>query len=421
MTYAGRRATRQSAGAILALATTLIASCSGLTPPPASPATSPPASPAPQPTSAATGVAPTVGSTPVELWVPVGSLAEARQSHTATLLPDGRVLVAGGRQAYVTNDGSRADRTLDSVELFDPSTRAWSPGPSLQHARMDHAALALADGRVLVIGGSVVVTPPNAEDVRRPELFDPAAGAWSDVDSPPIPTVLNAVLLSDGRVLAMGFGTGSDSKLARLAVWNPKTGTWRRLADPPVARVRPSVLLMVSGLVLVAGGSVPNTPEPSPQPEAWLYDPAADVWASIEPMHEGRFAHASVLLPDGTALVVDWHAAEVFDPTSGHWALTVPPVGERLGASAVQLADGRVLVVGSPGACTGTETLAEIYDPATARWSGAGSVDHIEGLTASRLFDGRVLVAGGGRPCGSTEEDFGPFADALVFDPSTVR
>lgn len=405
--------------AILALAAMLVSSCStpSLSPTGAPPASQPPQTSLPTPTT----IPATLMPSPVALWRPTASLAGAREAHTATLLRDGGVLVVGGWQAYVPPDASGARRALDSVELFDPTTDTWAAGPPLHHDRAEHRAILLADGRVLVIGGRTVGIETLSEQVRRPEIFDPANGTWSDIDNPPMSSVLDAIRLTDGRVLAVGFGTGSDSMVERLAMWNPNTSRWRRLADAPVARFRPSLTLLGDGLLLVAGGSVPNTPEPSPQPEAWLYDPATDDWDSIEPMHEGRFAHSSALLADGRVLIVGQVTAEIFDPTTGHWALTVAQAGDRLGAAAVPLADGRVLVVGSPGACTGTETLAEIYDPAAAEWSGAGSVDHIAELTATRLLDGRVLVAGGGRPCGSTEDDYGPFADALLFDPSSVR
>src|SRR5436190_21371369 len=98
-----------------------------------------------------------------------GSLHTARAGHTATLLPDGKVLVAGGGHTSVAG----AEFTpITSAELFDPATGIWTPTGSMAEPRDRHTATLLPNGQVLVVGG-------NAYDVRTAEIYNPATGLWS--------------------------------------------------------------------------------------------------------------------------------------------------------------------------------------------------------------------------------------------------
>ncbi len=172
-------------------------------------------------------------------WSPSGSLLRARGHHTATLLPDGRVLVAGG--FAITSDADGNQRViLDSTELWDPVARSFSPAGGLVHARADHTVLRLADGRVLVIGGS-----DDSGPVLSVERWDPATDTFSVIGSldGPIDT---ATLLADGRVLLIG-GASAD-------IWDPVTGTTSPTRPPIVARSGQTATLLPDGRVLVVGG-----------------------------------------------------------------------------------------------------------------------------------------------------------------------
>lgn len=133
-------------------------------------------------------------------WSPTNSMISPRDGHTATLLPDGRVLIAGGRKANV------ASSVVASAEIYTPATGQWAPARSMAQAREDASATLLRDGRVLVAGGS-----DGTGTLSTSELYDPATNTWSA--GPKMAEAVKghaAVLLPSGRVLvAGGFGAGT--------------------------------------------------------------------------------------------------------------------------------------------------------------------------------------------------------------------
>ena len=156
-------------------------------------------------------------------WVPAGHLNTARHSHTATLLPNGKVLVTGG---------ANTSTILNSAELYDPATGTWSVTGSLNTARIYHTATLLQSGKVLVAGGGVAPSLPNTA-----EVYDPATGTWSVTGSlAAAHTGHAATLLPNGKVLIVG-GTVDFSMLNNAELYDPAIGTWVR----PVARRRPAM------------------------------------------------------------------------------------------------------------------------------------------------------------------------------------
>jgi len=169
-----------------------------------------------------------------------GSMTTARTYHTATLLPDGQVLVAGGF------DSSGA--ALDTAELYDPATGEFVSTSHMGQAFDGHTATLLADGRVLVVGGnaSCVQEMPLASA----ELYDPATGTFSPTGS--MATARDgqsATRLGDGRVLI----AGGDNNTAEL--YDPGAGTFSPTGSMKVARASQTATLLADGLVLLAGGA----------------------------------------------------------------------------------------------------------------------------------------------------------------------
>ncbi|MFN2241891.1 MAG: kelch repeat-containing protein, partial [Anaerolineae bacterium] len=316
-------------------------------------------------------------------WHHTSSMAADRSDHTATLLPSGNVLVAGGFAAGA----------LASTELYDPETESWSASGIMSTARYRHTATLLPDGNVLVAGGW---SPEGV--LASAELYDPEAGTWSPTgDTVTARADHSATLLSNGKALVVG-GWGPDGILAGAELYDAKTGTWTPVAPMSMGRRFHTATLLADGNVLVVGGWQPDGILDS----AELYDPETDTWAPVAPLSIGRWGHTATLLPDGQVLVAGgWHpdgilsSAELYDPETDTWNPVAPMSVGRWRHTATLLPDGNVLVAGGwhPG---GILTGAELYDPATETWTPAAPI--VVGRrshTATLLPDGTVLAAGG--------------------------
>jgi N-acetylneuraminic acid mutarotase len=349
------------------------------------------------------------------IWsITPGSLNAARQSHTATLLPNGKVLVAGGVGspfAYLT-----------SAEIYDPATGFWTATGSMNIGRAGATATLLPGGKVLVAGGTGSGGGGGAY-LFSSELYDPATGTWTVTGSLSARRASHtATLLTNGLVLVAG-GTAAGVNLASAELYNPSTGTWATTTSLITARQEHTATLLPNGKVLVAGGLNPGALS-----SAELYDPVAATWSSAGSMSTARYLHEASLLPNGKVLVtggIDTSGtlrtatAELFDPVAGTWASTISMnVGRDLHTSTV-LPNGRVLVVSGIANSGGTPT-AELYDPAvnpaTGTWTTATGTLNFprKFFTLTLLPNGKVLAAGG------FDTNFLAMTNSELYDPSTT-
>jgi hypothetical protein len=313
--------------------------------------------------------------------------------HTATLLADGRVVVAGG----LIND--RLDGKVSAAaDLYDPASGSWTATNGMADARWGHTATLLPDGRVLVAGSYV----NGADPLASAEVFDPSSERWTATGK------MNhgrgghtATLLPDGRVLVVGGGAEETlleggPRSATAEIYDPASGRWTATASMREARKVFTATLLPDGRVLVAGGDADYR-------TAEVYDASSDRWTATTSMAEGRFGHTATLLADGTVLVTGGCAcsepgalasAERFDPANGSWTAASSMGTARIFHSATLLADGRVLVT-ADGLNDDSPATAELYDPNSDRWAATASPAGARtGYTATLLRDGRVLVAG---------------------------
>jgi galactose oxidase-like protein/Kelch motif protein len=207
-----------------------------------------------------------------------------------------------------------------------------------------------------------------------------------------------AVRLADDRVLVVA---GNPYNAASGEIYNPATNTWTLTGSLNVPRNYPTAVLLNTGQVLVVGGQNPNTGAALSSAE--LFNPSTGAWGLTGSLKTGRHYHTASLLSDGTVLVAAGFnpavsngllaSAERYSPTTGKWSSAGSLSVARRDAMAAMLQDGRVLVAGGDG--YGTFSSAEIFSPATNRWSSAGSMTVAHALaTATQLNDGRVLIAG---------------------------
>ena len=341
-------------------------------------------------------------------WSATGNLLLPRSGHTATLLPDNRVLVAGG-----ANGGASAVKYLASVELYDPATGSWSAASSMARGRADHTATLLPDGKVLIAGGY----NGNLEGgsfISAAELYDPATGTWASTGSMSTPRSRHAAAsLPDGRVLVTGGSNGTGT-LSTAELYDPGTGLWSRAGTLSTARTLHTATTLPNGRVLVVGGEA-RTGGALYLNTAELYDPITGGWYATGSLTTSRTGHAATLLRNGRVLVAGGHgmapgaspngvtlaSAEVYDPATGAWTVTGSMGTARRDHTLTPLPDGALLPDGSVlvaggASSSGYTATAELYDPVAGTWSATGSLAGPRSAhTATLLRNGVVLAAGG--------------------------
>ena len=241
-------------------------------------------------------------------------MSVSRDGHTATLLPNGKVLVAGG------GSGQQGQWSInDTSELYDPFPETWSPTiGNLLTARRDHTATLLPNGKVLVAGG----WHPFNGNLASAELYDPTLGTWGATGG--IGTKRErhtATLLPNGKVLVTGGYNDIDGYLASAELYDPAAnggvGAWSPTGPLGTARVNHTATLLQNGKVLVAGGSNSSGALAS----AKLYDPLNETWEATGIMGIARSSHAATLLQNGKVLAAGGSnssgaldSAELYDP-----------------------------------------------------------------------------------------------------------
>jgi hypothetical protein len=299
-------------------------------------------------------------------WTMTGSMHDGRTEFTMTLLPNGQVLVAGG---CLNADCSTI---LAGAELYNPQTGKWTVTGPMHDVRAFHTATLLGNGQVLVAGGA-----SGAGMTADAELYNPRTGKWTMTGSMHTDRVRHtATLLTNGEVLVAGGTTdnGTVGQTAGAELYSPRTGTWILTDSMHQARALFTAVSLLSGEVLVAGG-VDIHDTNARLTSAELYNPSTGKWTITGSLHHPRdyeTAEAAVLLPAGQVLVAgDGNPdspladAELYNPRTGKWVLTGSLHQARSFQTTTLLANGEVLVAGGSLNYSGSHSLAgaEIYHP----------------------------------------------------------
>ncbi len=380
-------------------------------------------------------------------WRETGSLRQARRSHTATRLSDGRVLVIGGSQG---GEGGE----LNSTEVYDPKSDyargAWMEREPLIYPRMGHAAALLSNGAVLVAGGNGPLKDNTILD-DRVELYDPTAGygrvGWRE--GRPLQRgqiKAHATPLVDGKILVTGYHF--ERQLERGEVYDPASdngqGGSRLTSHVPDLYGGFATARLHDGKVLFAGRR--NGIKGCDQP-AYVFDQVAkepsQEWAIVSDGPLSLCSPTATVLKDGRVLLVGSrlrkiggeeqelpcaylysHKEYLKDRRRGWMTIPPPKIGRR-GHTATLLPNGSVLIAGgqrlNSGGMSPKDFLAqaELYVPGVGgspgTWEDAGSMKQPRALhTATLLLDGRVLIAGGSH---SFFTDMTPLTSAELYEP----
>jgi N-acetylneuraminic acid mutarotase len=284
----------------------------------------------------------------------VGQMTTARNSHSATLLPDGKVLIAGGY------NGSY----LASTELYDPTTRSFTPGGKMVTARSGQVAVLLNNGKVLLAGGNGT----GWSFLADAEVYDPAAKTFAATGAMTTARAAHtATLLKDGNVLITGGHRGRRAEItiySSAEIYNPASGSFSSTGNLTVKRHKHDATLLGDGRVLITGGS-DERDERGAYRNVEIFNPATGVFMSIGNMNAARYKlqGTTILLRNGKVLIAGGsNRAEVFDPATNSFAYAGGDMGStRLFATATLLKNGAVLITGGYGENVIVSANAWIY------------------------------------------------------------
>ena len=351
-----------------------------------------------------------------ETWSATGSMGTSRRHATSTQLPNGKTLIVGGVSTSGVDFSCNSSPScfLSTAELYDPVTGLFSPTGSLvTGARALHTATLLNNGKVLIAGGY-----NGTSSVASAELYDPATGLFTATGSMnAIRSQHTATLLDNGKVLiAAGFGASDAVNTAEL--YDPDTGTFPVASVSTMAQARNThtATRLPSSKVLVAGGYT----NAGTLASAELYDPAANSFSPTGALSQARGSHRATFLTNGKVLVTGGNnggplaSTEIFDPNANAGVGAFGP-GPILGQArqwhnSPLLPNGQVLIAAGNNSASGhwdvqTNFLssAELYNPVTNTVSSTGTMTTARGAASRQvLWTGRDLVAGGGTSSAET-------------------
>ena len=334
-------------------------------------------------------------------WTDASVMNMPRKNHTSTLLPDGSVLIVGGITRTDAADTSGPTQLLDLAErYFVDGIKKWTLAGKMSNARTGHTASLLPDGVVLIAGGGSVVGEEDGKELKHlksTETYDYRANAWIKSQSMNIKRWEHtATVLPSGDVLVAG-GENSDGKLSSAELFKIDTKQWVVLDDLSYPRARHIAVMLSDNRILVAGGGSKT---------AEIYDIQSDKWTDIGDISQNVNLTAASRLPDGKAIIVGGYGVdgaqyqvEIYNPEFDNWNMGPKIPKPRVRASLVDLNEGAILLVGG-----NQYTHSWIFDINTLTWTKAAKMLTARtGQAATQLNDGKVLVSGGENRKGKME------------------
>ncbi|MEV6397446.1 kelch repeat-containing protein [Streptomyces sp. NPDC051907] len=324
-------------------------------------------------------------------WTAGSPLTFPRRLHTATLLDDGKVLVAGG-----ASGSSPHSPALTAVEVYDPSDGTWQSAAGMRQARHGHSAVLLANKKVLVAGGAATRSSDSLRALASAEVYDPDADEWTDAaPMTDARTGHTALLFKGGQVLVAGGRapiSGRDvASLAFCELYNPTANAWTPTGSLLQPRSGQQAVLVSDTAALVVGGATPGSPgdgtfDPYTALTAERYDLAAGAWTAQPATEGGRGLHRVAPLGSGVFLVIGgtadehngagYQSALLYDSAAKSWTAAAGLTTGRWGFAATALSDGTVLVAGGTVA-----SGAAAADPESDQLTAATEVFSLGSIT----------------------------------------
>jgi hypothetical protein len=338
------------------------------------------------------------------------TLNTSRYQHSATLLNNGAVLVAGG----ITCPSSGSCTYLNSAELYTPNTGTFAITGGMATARSAPAVL-LGSGKVLIAGGFSCDSNGNCTSLRSAEIYDPASGTFSGAGNMTINRDSHTMtLLNSGRVLIAGgqncTSATSCSALNSAEIYDPVAGTFTATGSLNAARFNASVIALNSGQVLIAGGfngmSYPAAAE--------IYDPVGGAFTIVGNLNTPRALATATMLESGNVMIaggttcgsplcptasVEVYEGGLFTNLSpNNYPLQMHDA--RVYQTTTPLTSGQILIAGGYNSCNSTTCTSDSTSEsvtANSGWFFASQplASPRSGHTATLLTDGSVLLIGG--------------------------
>jgi N-acetylneuraminic acid mutarotase len=329
------------------------------------------------------------------------SMAIPRTQHTATLLENGNILIAGGS---VEGDDFACDE-----ELINPITGESSWTAPLHTVRHGHSATLLPNGRVLVVGGYNL----PEQWIDDAEVYDTQLDVWTII--PPHHshgTGHSATRLKDGRVLIVGGCISSGVCTNIVETFDPSTNLWKEAASMQADRWGQTSQLLENGRLLIAGGVTAAGDTPA-DGSALIYDPSHNTWGITKSMNTPNFLAQSVKLNNGEVLVAGGflsgshppeisNEVEIYDPDTNTWRTVAPLSNPRYAFTLKLLPNGQVIAISGAREWDNFWTQdsfvkeIELFDPAVEQWHVIGELPEPSAFaTGTQLNNGTIWIAGG--------------------------
>ena len=345
-------------------------------------------------------------------WELMGELEFGRWGHTATLLQNDAILIVGGMKRLAYRRTSIAQG-----EILPLGSTEWAKTSRFNWERTYHTASLLPDGTVLVAGGTGRVVLKEGEDeplwrgnkdLNSAEIYDPKTDEWENApDMTYKKQLAQAITLEDGRVMIIG-GRSGVSTLSSNEIYDPEDNSWSEVEPMMQSRMSHSAVKLIDNTILVTGG-MESVVMGDTLSSAEIYDPLQNSWSKVAKLTRARLGHRSTLLPDGRVLVTGGTTvveadllgpettAEIYDPILNEWTLISTELLARKDHSAVLTPGGKVILIGG-GDTAGAGVLPiESYDIENNEWSVISNLPEGRNLlTATTLRDGSIMVVGGG-------------------------